>query len=71
MSKKNIQELRDMSLAEMDDKIISLRYKLIEARLRAASGRLEKPSFIKNSKREIARIFTIKKEMKNKNGKNK
>jgi len=71
MSKKNIQELRDMSPVEMNEKVIALRHKLIEARLQASSGRLEKPSFIKNSKREIARIFTIKKEMKDKNGKNK
>ena len=71
MGQKNIQELRGMSEVELNDKIISLKQKLIEARLLASSGRLEKPSVIKNAKREIARIITIQKETKAKDGKNK
>lgn len=71
MGVKNIQELRDMSEVELNDKIVSLKQKLIKARLLASSGRLEKPSVIKNAKREIARIITIQKESKAKDGKNK
>ena len=40
--------------------MIALKQKLIESRLLAASGRLEKPSVIKNAKKEIARILTLK-----------
>lgn len=66
---KSIQELRGMSEPELDEKITGLKQKLIESRLLAASGRLEKPSVIRNAKREIARILTIKKESKKgKNG---
>jgi len=64
MGAKNLQELRGLSDQELNDKIIALKQKLIEARLLAASGRLEKPAVIKNSKKEIARILTIKKESK-------
>ena len=71
MSHKNIQELRGLSDVELNDKIISLKQKLIESRLLASSGRLEKPSVIKNARREIARIITIQKESKTKDGKNK
>ena len=60
MSSKNIKELRALSEAEMDDKMIALKQKLIESRLLAASGRLEKPSVIKNAKKEIARKLTLK-----------
>jgi len=60
MSSKNIKELRALSEAEMDDKMIALKQKLIESRLLAASGRLEKPSVLKNAKKEIARILTLK-----------
>ena len=71
MSKNNIQELRGLSDAELNDKIVSLKQGLIKARLLASSGRLEKPSVIKNAKREIARIITIQKESYAKDGKNK
>lgn len=59
MSKK-IEELKNLSDLELDEKLIGLKQKLIESRLLAASGRLEKPAVIKNTRKEIARIRTIK-----------
>ena len=58
---KKMQEIINLSDIELDDKLVALKQKLIEARLLAASGRLEKPAVIKNTKKEIARIMTIKK----------
>lgn len=64
MSAKSTKEFRNLSVPELDEKIHALKQKLIEARLLAASGRLEKPSVISNARKDIARILTLKKEAK-------
>ena len=64
MGSKNIKDLRDLSAQELDEKLVALKQKLLEYRFQAAGGRLEKPSHIKNARRNIARILTIKKETK-------
>jgi large subunit ribosomal protein L29 len=69
MSKK-MEELKNLAEAELTEKLISLKQKLIESRLLAASGRLEKPAIIRNARRDIARIMTIKSEVKSKKAKN-
>ena len=69
MSKK-MEELKNLAEVELTEKLIGLKQKLIEARLLAASGRLEKSAVIKNTRRDIARIMTIKTEMKSKKAKN-
>jgi large subunit ribosomal protein L29 len=58
-----LQELRGMSIAELDEKIAGLRQKLLEYKFQAAVGRLEKPAEVKKAVKQIARIITIKKEM--------
>jgi large subunit ribosomal protein L29 len=67
--KATLGELRDLSIAELDQKVVTLRQKLLEYRFQAAVGRLQKPSEIKKAVKEIARIITIKKEMVSKKGK--
>ena len=56
------KELREKSLAELEQKRDSLKEKLFNLRYQAKTGRLEKPSQIRNAKRDIARINTIIKE---------
>ena len=58
------KELRDKTLAELEQKLHSLKEELFNLRYQAKTGRLEKPSLIRNIKRDIARILTIVKEKK-------
>ena len=56
------KELRDKTRAELEQKLFSLKEELFNLRFQAKTGRLEKPSRIRNIKRDIARINTIIKE---------
>lgn len=54
-------EIRDLSIVEMDEKIAELRNELLRERSLVASGGVpENPGKIKEIKRTIARILTIK-----------
>jgi large subunit ribosomal protein L29 len=69
--KATLQELRNLSEPELDEKIVGLKQKLLEYRFQASVGRLEKPSDVKKARRQIARMLTIKKENKQNATKNK
>ena len=56
------KELRERTLQELEQKLHSLKEELFNLRYRAKTGRLEKPSLIRNIKRDIARINTIVRE---------
>ena len=59
------EEIRDMSGEEMDDKIFELRSELLRERSKIASGGVaDNPGRIKEVRKTIARILTIKKETK-------
>jgi large subunit ribosomal protein L29 len=59
------EEIRDMAEEEMDDKIFELRSELLSERSKiAAGGVADNPGRIKEIRRTIARILTIKKENK-------
>lgn len=68
-SKRTMQELRNLSEAEMDEKLTALRRNLLDGRFKAAVGRLEKPSQVRKARKDIARILTMKKELSAKKGK--
>ena len=48
----------------MEDKIIALKKSLFEMVSRKETGRIEKPSGIKETRRDVARILTVLSEMK-------
>jgi large subunit ribosomal protein L29 len=56
------KKIREMTLQELEQKLNSLKEELFNLRYQAETGRLEKPSQIRNIKRDIAKIFTIVKE---------
>ena len=56
------KELREKAPQELTDKLLSLKENLFNLRYQAKTGRLEKPSLIRNIKRDIARILTVLKE---------
>ena len=55
-------ELRNLSKPELKEKLLSLKKSLYEMRSQGATGRIEKPSKIKEARRDVARILTILKE---------
>ncbi len=55
-------ELRNLSKPELKEKLLSLKKSLYEMRSQGATGRIEKPSKIKEARRNVARILTILKE---------
>ena len=56
------KEIRDMNAAEMDQKIAGLKEELFNLRFQIATGQLENPMRIREVKKAIARIKTIKRE---------
>jgi large subunit ribosomal protein L29 len=56
-------EIRDMNLDEMHVKVSDLREELFNLRFQHEIGQLENPQRMKQTKREIARIETIIKEV--------
>jgi len=65
MSSKKLATLRDNSIEEMEEKIVALRGELSKEKAVIASGtRAEKPSKIRNTRRQIARLLTLINEKK-------
>ncbi len=52
-------KLRDMSPEELGNEVMSLRRALFNLRVQAATGQLEKPHKLKQTKRDLARALTI------------
>ena len=55
-------ELRKLTDEELKDKLTELKKKLMQLRFQNEIGALGRPSEIKETKRDIARILTILKE---------
>ena len=57
-----ISELRQLSDKELQDKVIESKRELFDLRLKQSTGSLEKPSKIKELRKEVARMKTILRE---------
>lgn len=57
-----VNEIRDLSAAELDQKIASLKEELFNLRFQLATGQLENPMRIREVKKTISRIKTIQRE---------
>ena len=60
-------EINEMSLDEMQRKISDLKEELFNLRFQHEIGQLENPQKMKQVKRDIARIYTISREVEEKN----
>jgi large subunit ribosomal protein L29 len=60
-------EINEMSPDEMQRKISDLKEELFNLRFQHEIGQLENPQKMKQIKRDIARIFTISREVEEKN----
>ena len=56
------QELRTLSVGELKEKLDALHKSLFEIREKAIGGKVERPSQIRNQRKDIARILTLLKE---------
>ena len=57
-----VKEIRTLSAAEMDEKVVSLKEELFNLRFQHATGQLENPMRIREVKKTIARIKTVQRE---------
>ena len=62
-----ISEVREMNLEEMQRKVIDLKEELFNLRFQHEIGQLENPNKMKQTRRDIARIQTIIREVEVKN----
>ncbi len=60
----NTVDLRGLSRQELEDKIITLKKSLFEMVSQKETGHIEKASGIKKTRRDIARIMTVLREMR-------
>ena len=58
----NIKEVRDLSAAELDTKLASLKEELFNLRFQMATGQCENPMKIREVKKSIARIKTVQRQ---------
>lgn len=56
---KNLQEIKTMTVEELQNELISLRKMQFSQRLKKASGSLDKPHLVKMVRRAIAQVKTI------------
>ena len=56
------KEIRELSDAELEQKLIDTRQELFNLRFQSVTGALENPARITLAKRDIARIITIRAE---------
>ena len=59
-----VKEIRALSAAEMDEKVISLKEELFNLRFQHATGQLENPMRIREVKKTIARISKDNRNLK-------
>jgi large subunit ribosomal protein L29 len=57
-------EVRNMTEAEIEHKLLALKEQLFKIRSEITTGRIERPSRFRLLKRDIARCYTILKEKK-------
>ncbi len=57
-----VNEIRDLTAAELDQKLNGLKEELFNLRFQLATGQLENPMRIKDVKKTIARIKTIQRQ---------
>ena len=57
-----VNEIRDLSAEELNQKLASLKEELINLRFLLATGQLDNPMRIKEVKKTIARIKTVQTE---------
>jgi len=58
-----LEEIRALGSEEMQHKLIELKHELFNLRFQHEVGQLENPGKMKQTKKDIARIYTVLNEM--------
>ena len=58
----DVKDLNGLSIDELSEKEKQLRQELFNFRFQLGTGRLENPMQVRNAKRDIARIKTVKRQ---------
>ena len=56
------KDIREMTVGELDNKLVSLKDELFRLRFQMATGQLDNPMKIREVKKSIARVKTIQRE---------
>ncbi|MDR3503501.1 MAG: 50S ribosomal protein L29 [Legionella sp.] len=56
---KTVQELRNLSVEELNDELLSLRKEQLNLRMKKASGSLDKTHLITMVRKSVAKVKTI------------
>jgi len=64
-----VKEIRTMAVNEMEIKLGELQDKLFKQKFQKSLGQAESPYKIRQTKRDIAKLMTILKEMRSNDGK--
>ena len=59
MAKKKIETVKNMSVKELDQKLIDTQRALFENKIKLATGQLENTAMIWKNRKEIARLKTF------------
>jgi len=59
-----ITEIREMGADQIKEKLVELKKELFNLRFQNGVGQLENTATLSNVKKDIARLYTISKEMK-------
>ena len=62
MNLLKIKDIRELSNKELEGKIINAKKELFNLRMKQSTGTLEKPSKIKELRKDVARMKTIMRE---------
>ena len=62
----DLDELRNMAQDELEVKSNELKRRLLDLRVELSTGKLDKHHRIQEVRRDIARVFTVQSELKNK-----
>lgn len=65
-----VSEIRKLSSEELNTKVIETKKELLNLRIKNATGALDKPSKLKELKKDVARMLTVLKERENSAGGN-
>ena len=62
-----INELRNLSIEELQEKTNNLKKELMQFRFQAKTGKLERQSAVRDTRRDIARVLTVINEKQHEN----
>lgn len=65
-----VSEIKKLTDEEIQTKVIETKKELLNLRIKNATGSLDKPSKIKELRKDVARMLTILKERENSTGGN-